>query len=592
MLLKTRQVFQFCSLLFIAVALSGCAKPAKNAMGYLHRDGKYIVDGNGDNFILRGLGPGGWMLQEGYMFHTKVGTQHEIRNMLEDLTDKETTDKFYEEWLQNFFTKEDVELTAEWGFNSIRLPIHYNLFTPAIEDEEIPGKITWNEKGFEMLDSMVAWCETYKIYLIIDLHAAPGGQGTNASISDYDTSKPSLWESEENQTKTVALWRKIANRYKDETYIGGYDLLNETNWPFENDGTHKNGCDCKTNKPLLTLFEKTIDAIREVDTNHIIFIEGNCWANNFNGLYALAQYDSNLSFSFHKYWNFNNQQAMQRFLDVRDSLHIPLYLGETGENSNTWFTDMVKQMEELNIGWSTWAYKQMDIDDPFTIHSPSWKAISDYDPRTGKNKPTEAKARVAMADMLENIKTKNCEFNPDVIHAYLSTPFISETKPYAEHTLPGVIYPTDYDIGALNQTWFDTDYQVVHSVKSEGNKGRAYRNDGIDITTCTDDQSNGYKVISTEKSEWMLYSLKKVVAGTYNITFRVSGKEGQLNVKLNDNLPSKKSVQIPYAKDEEIWRDVTLKNIYIGDDISTLRVIIEEGGFNINAIKFDLTSKS
>ena len=238
------------------------------------------------------------------------------------------------------------------------------------------GEITWIEKGFTMLDSLVAWCEQNQIYLIIDLHAAPGGQGKNVSISDYDASKPSLWESEENQAKTVALWQKIAQRYKDEPYVGGYDLLNETNWAFPNDGTHPNGCDCTTNEPLLLLYQRIIDAIRQVDTNHIVFVEGNCWANNFNGLTSLAAYDKNSVFSFHKYWNENDDPSIATFLQLRDSLNVPLFLGETGENSNTWFSTMVQLMERHTIGWSTWAYKQMDNDDPYTILCPELRVIS------------------------------------------------------------------------------------------------------------------------------------------------------------------------------------------------------------------------
>ena len=68
------------------------------------------------------------------------------------------------------------------------------------------------------------------MYVILDMHAAPGGQGRNSEISDYDPSKPSLWESERNKTKLVQLWKKIAERYKDNKWIGGYDLINETNW--------------------------------------------------------------------------------------------------------------------------------------------------------------------------------------------------------------------------------------------------------------------------------------------------------------------------------------------------------------------------
>ena len=65
---------------------------------------------------------------------------------------------------------------------------------------------------------------------MIDLHAAPGGQGYNADISDYDPTKPSLWESELNQNKTVELWKKLSQRYKNEKWIAGYDLINEPNW--------------------------------------------------------------------------------------------------------------------------------------------------------------------------------------------------------------------------------------------------------------------------------------------------------------------------------------------------------------------------
>ena len=68
------------------------------------------------------------------------------------------------------------------------------------------------------------------MYLILDLHAAPGGQGFGSDINDYNPNLPSLWESEENKNKTIALWGKLAERYSDEPWIGGYDLLNETHW--------------------------------------------------------------------------------------------------------------------------------------------------------------------------------------------------------------------------------------------------------------------------------------------------------------------------------------------------------------------------
>lgn len=583
--------------LLFTLLVSSILMPAvtQNVNGFLKTNGTKIVDANSNEFIIHGIGPGGWMLQEGYMFGTQVGTQYEIRAMLEDLTDKATTDAFYDSWLANFFTRKDVELISQWGFNSIRVPLHYNLFTLPIEDEPVKGKNTWLDKGFTMVDDLVSWCEDNDIYLILDLHAAPGGQGKNADISDYDPSKPSLWESEANKDKTVALWRKLAERYKDKVYVGGYDLLNETNWGFAGDTGNENGCGCQDNTPLLNLYTRIIDTIRVVDSNHLLFIEGNCWANNFNGLHSLATYDSNIAFSFHKYWNYNTDDAINDLLQMRQDLNIPLFLGETGENSNTWMTDMVKQMERLGIGWSTWAYKQMDIDDPFTIFSDKWSYISNYNPHTGENRPTEANARAGMNEMLNNILTDNCQFNPGLIHALFSSPFGVGKKAFKEHNLPGVIFATDYDIGRLSDAWYDTDYQDLHVSTGEytaWNQGYLYRNDGVDIEKCSDNPTNSYNVAWTKDGEWLRYSLANVTPGYYNITFRVAAYSGKINMRVDNQLISQQHISTPTTGGFQNWKDVIVENVLIGEDVSEVTLYIVNGGLNVNYMKFDLVSNT
>ena len=219
---------------------------------------------------------GGWMLQEPYMFNYSSGanTQHEFKEKLNNLVGSENTELFFESWLDNFVTEQDVDSIASWGFNSIRLPMHYDLFTLSIQQEPVPGENTWLTKGFEMIDELLSWCEANELYLILDLHAAPGGQGYDAAISDYNSAFPSLWESVENKNKTIALWEQLAIRYSDEPWIAGYDFLNETNW---NLGTNE----------LRNFYIQVTDAIRAVDTNHIIFIEGNWFANDFTGLIPL-----------------------------------------------------------------------------------------------------------------------------------------------------------------------------------------------------------------------------------------------------------------------------------------------------------------
>src|SRR5690606_307832 len=245
-----------------------------------------------------------------------------------------------------------------------RLPMHYNLYTLAVEDEPVAGENTWLEKGFEMTDQMVEWCRDNGMYLILDMHAAPGGQGHDVNISDRDPSKPSLWESAENQDKLVQLWKKLAERYKNEPVVGAYDLINEPNWRFEK-GKNINGVEDSENTLIRDLQVRITRAIREVDKNHIVIMEGNGWGNNYNGI--SPPWGDNLVLSFHKYWSYNDQASIQQFLDFREKYNIPIWLGESGENSNAWFADAIGLMEENNIGWCWWPLKKLGFNNPVEI---------------------------------------------------------------------------------------------------------------------------------------------------------------------------------------------------------------------------------
>ncbi|MEO8412594.1 MAG: cellulase family glycosylhydrolase, partial [Ginsengibacter sp.] len=213
-------LFLFCHIFFVT----------SHAQGFLKADGKRIVNAKGENVLLRGMGLGGWMLQEGYMLGIhKDAQQHNIRKRIEALMGRAETEEFYNAWLNNFVRKIDIDSMHAWGFNSVRLPMHYNLFTLPVDEEPVAGENTWLDRGFVLTDSLLAWCMANRMYLLLDLHAAPGGQGNDLNISDRDSSKPSLWQNEANQQKTIALWKKLAGRYKNEKWIGGYDILNEPN---------------------------------------------------------------------------------------------------------------------------------------------------------------------------------------------------------------------------------------------------------------------------------------------------------------------------------------------------------------------------
>lgn len=550
---------------------------AINAQGLLRVEGKNIVDENGNSYILRGMGLGGWMLQEGYMLKTSsfAGTQHEIRAAIEALIGKEKTDSFYDKWYENHFREIDAQKLAEWGFNSIRLPMHYNLFTLPIEDEPVAGQNTWLEKGFQMTDELLQWCKENKLYLILDLHAAPGGQGKDANISDYDPSKPSLWESEANRAKTVALWKKLAERYKDEVWIGGYDLINEPNWELPG------------NTLLRELYIDITNAIREVDTEHIIFIEGNWFATDFNGL--TPKWDNNMVYSFHKYWNENNVNTISYLLTLRNNENAPLYLGETGENSNAWFKDCVELMESNNIGWAWWPQKKIDnIVGPLSAPMASgYRDLLNYWSGSG-SRPTDDAAYAALLQQAENLKFENCSFQPGVVDALFRQQNENTSIPFTDHTVPGRIFAADYDLGAYGVAYSDADYQNTQGLgAARWNNGSSYRNDGVDIEPCSDLVSNGYNVGWIESGEWLNYTFEAAQTNTYNLNIRYTANSSDGKILLSiDGVNLGSFIDLPSTGGWQNWQSVVIENVEIEAGTHTMLARFFFGGFNLNYFQF------
>jgi endoglucanase len=400
----------FVCLLFCCYCFSG------QGQGFLKVQGRLIVNEKGEKIILRGIGLGGWMLQEGYMLKLgKVGPQYRIREKITELVGPEKTADFYNSWLANDIRKVDIDSMAAWGFNSVRLPMHYALYTLPVDKEPVAGKNTWVEKGWALTDSLLRWCAADHIYLILDMHAAPGGQGNDLNIADRDPSKPSLWESAANREKMVALWRKLAEHYANESWIGGYDIINEPNWGFAGDTSDMHGTKETGNAPLRQLMVDITTAIREVDKRHLIVIEGNGWGNNYRGV--LPAWDDNMVLSFHKYWNPNTEDAIRGFLNLREKYNIPLWLGESGENNDQWFHDAVRLAESHDIGWSWWPLKKIGTNQPLeVVMPPAFQKLVDYWVNKGP-RPTEQEAEDGLNALIGNIRLEKNIVHRDVLDA-------------------------------------------------------------------------------------------------------------------------------------------------------------------------------
>jgi len=547
--------------------------------------GTTIVDENQNEVLLRGVGLGGWMLQEGYMMNSNGGadTQHEFKEKLNLLVGADNTNQFYQNWLDNFITEQDINAIADWGFNSVRVALHYNLLTLPIEEEPVEGDNTWLESGFERIDELMSWCSANNIYLILDLHAAPGGQGSDAAISDYDPDKPSLWESELNRDKTVALWGQLADRYKDEPWMGGYGLLNEVNW-WPLDGS-----------VLRAFYIETTQAIRAVDQNHIIFIGGNSWSNDFSGL--TPPWDSNLVYEFHKYWSYNDTESIQWVLDMQNQHNIPLWCGETGENSNVWYKDAMSLYETNNIGWSCWPYKRIATTvAPYSVSSnPNYEAIINFWKGEGPE-PSVASAMAGLNQLTDDILLENNTFYKDVVDAYLRQPQDNTSIPYTEHTIPGLVYLSDYDLGTNGIAYYDQDvanYSLSTDQYEAWNRGWAYRNDGVDIQENSDtNNSNGLHLSFIEKDEWVNYTVNVLESGFYNIDLRYATTQsgGQIKYLIDGNDISE---QITLSNTGG-WNNFTnhsTNNIFIGEGVQTFQILVTGTiGFNMSSLNFSISN--
>ena len=565
-----------------AVCCLFCYTQVNAQLSLLTVDGQEIVDQEGNPFLLKGMGLGGWMLQEGYMLQTAsfANPQHKIRAKIEEVIGSGATDDFYDQWLQNHCTRADIDSLAAWGFNSVRLPMHYNLWTLPIEDEPIAGEQTWLDKGFELTDSLISWCRANQMYVVLDLHAAPGGQGYDAAISDYDPTKPSLFESTANQEKMIALWARIAERYADETVIAGYDLLNEPNWDVSGSDLRK-------------LYFDVTQAIRAVDDDHIIFIEGNWFANDFTGL--TPPWDDKLVYSPHKYWSTNDQASIQWVLDIREAYDVPLYLGESGENSNVWFRDAIKLFQENNMGWAWWPMKKIEsVAGPLSItKSAGYQDLLDYWGGTGPQPSMEA-AQATLDQLIQDLKIENCRYQGDVIDAMFRQVESDEPRPYKIHQVPGLIYATDYDYGTNGVAYYDqqaANYQVSTGTFTSWNTGWAYRNDGVDIEVCDDTvNSNGYNVGWIEADEWMQYSTAVESDGLYSAHIRFASGSGQGQISLGDqNGPITRNFTLPNTQGWTNWESYTLEDIVLSAEDTKLRVYAGHEGFNLSSIELTKT---
>ena len=401
----------------------------------LRADGPKIVDAQNQEVLLQGMNLGGWLLQEGYMMKPGYGgTQGSVKKVLYSAGMSDAAvEKFYQQYRANFITRKDIDFIGRQGFNCIRLPLHYDLFLTekqrAVRNGVIHGTVPyaeyvaklkqWQKAGelfkepqqldaIRLIDQTLAWCAANKLYVVLDLHAAPGAQGTDSNISDALQTND-FWTEPVYQDITNSLWATLARRYRNDGRIAMYDLINEPN--------HVPG----DNPPIQAMFERLINTVRAEGDQHLLLLEGNGYGNNYNAIERKTfTHPENLVYNAHRYdlkkyplsnaLDASNPDANQlgtigNLLRFRETQNVPVWVGETGENSAQWMGEAARNLNSVGIGWCQWTYKRFN-DKPIAALL--------------RIKPpyiVDVKSATELPQILENIKFKNCLPNPEVIEA-------------------------------------------------------------------------------------------------------------------------------------------------------------------------------
>lgn len=372
--------------------------------------GKEIIAPGGKFFLMNGTNLGNWLVPEGYMFKfDKAVSPRLIQDVIAELIGPDKANAFWKKYLQNYIAHADIHYLKTIGVNSLRIPFHYKLFT----DEEYMGG-SGEQRGFALLDSAVKWCKQEGLYVILDMHCAPGGQ-TGDNIDD-SWGYLFLYESEENIQQTISIWKKIAAHYANETAVMGYDVLNEP-IPHFYDIT-------KFNPLLEPVYKRIVAGIRQADKNHIVFLGGAQWDSNFDVFGP--PFESKLVYTFHKYWTAPTKEVIQPYLDFSSKYNVPLYMGESGENSDEWITEFRKVLDSNKVGWHFWPYKKMDDKACFVqFNRPhDYSVIKEFADTSRSTLEEIRKARPdirliteALNMFLENCQYKNCFPNKGYIEA-------------------------------------------------------------------------------------------------------------------------------------------------------------------------------
>jgi aryl-phospho-beta-D-glucosidase BglC (GH1 family) len=321
----------------------------------IRTEGSCFVGPDGKPLVLRGVCLGGWLNMENFITGY-AANESLMRREVRQVIGADRADRFFERLLSQFFTEADAAFIADSGFNLVRIAVGYK----HLEDDARPFEV--KPDGFGHLDRAVDALAGQGVYSIIDLHALPGSQNHHWH-SDNPTHVPAFWEHRHFQDRVVHLWEAIADHYRHNPWVAGYNLLNE---PAD-----------ESRAVVGPFYQRLVKAIRAVDPDHTVFLDGNTYATEFdivsepfeNAVYTLHDYvPAGLGRSPH----YSRDEAEQKFLQRSEyarSTGTPILVGEFGPiytgdpvqdgRLRGMLADQLDLYRRHSASWSLWMYKDI-----------------------------------------------------------------------------------------------------------------------------------------------------------------------------------------------------------------------------------------
>jgi endoglucanase len=320
-------------------------------------------DGNGKEVVLQGINLGSlfsiekWMTGIGETDSPPVEDEWTMRKILTNRFGAAGAKELLDTYQNAYITDVDLDNLVNLGINFVRLPIYYRIL------QNDNGTWVTDASGqidFSIIDRIVNYCADRGIYVLLDLHGAPGSQNNEAHSGRQNFNK--LFENttagETYRNRTIGLWKAIATHYKNNQAVCGYDLLNEP-------------IGAPTLESLWQLYDRIYDAIRLIDTNHIIVMEG-IWNQDVQDWDTLPKPQDmgwqNVAYQFHYYlWNANEDlnshmnyigQKVAESKTKQALYNVPLIIGEFNcFGMKPIWEYYLQNFNREKWSWAAWSYK-------------------------------------------------------------------------------------------------------------------------------------------------------------------------------------------------------------------------------------------